>query len=69
MQGLKALDDLPAFPDSHERLDTLTKFVTAQEDKLKNMCSREKNELFRNLKKNQCKFNLFGCLCLFVSVK
>ncbi|XP_073328983.1 E3 ubiquitin/ISG15 ligase TRIM25-like [Pagrus major] len=52
LQGFQALDDLPAFTDSRERPDTLTVFVTAQKDKLKNMCNKEKNELFSHSEKN-----------------
>ncbi|XP_042267075.1 G1/S-specific cyclin-D2-like isoform X2 [Thunnus maccoyii] len=33
--GFQALGDLPVFTDLHKRLDTLSKFVTAQKDKLK----------------------------------
>ncbi|XP_070764238.1 E3 ubiquitin/ISG15 ligase TRIM25-like [Enoplosus armatus] len=45
LQGFQALGDLPVFIDSQERLDMLSEFVTAQKDKLKNMCNKEKNEL------------------------
>ncbi|XP_023271188.1 tripartite motif-containing protein 47-like [Seriola lalandi dorsalis] len=45
LQGFKALGNLTASPHSHERLDTLTEFVTAQKDTLKNMCNKEKNRL------------------------
>ncbi|XP_038561200.1 tripartite motif-containing protein 16-like [Micropterus salmoides] len=45
IQGFRALGDLPVFTHSHERHDMLTEFVTAQKDKLKNMCDNEKNEL------------------------
>ncbi|XP_078113700.1 E3 ubiquitin/ISG15 ligase TRIM25-like [Sander vitreus] len=48
MQGCQALGDLPVFTDSHARPDMLTEFVTAQIDKLKNMCNKEKGELFRH---------------------
>ncbi|XP_039664510.1 E3 ubiquitin/ISG15 ligase TRIM25-like [Perca fluviatilis] len=46
LQGCRALGDLPVFTDSHARPDMLTEFVTAQTDKLKNMCNKEKRELF-----------------------
>uniref|UniRef100_A0A7N8XVW0 Tripartite motif-containing protein 16-like n=1 Tax=Mastacembelus armatus TaxID=205130 RepID=A0A7N8XVW0_9TELE len=46
LKGFQAMGDLPVLTDSHERLDTLTAFVTAQQDKLKNMCKQKKNELF-----------------------
>ncbi|XP_071360260.1 E3 ubiquitin/ISG15 ligase TRIM25-like [Trachinotus anak] len=45
LQGFQALGSLPASPHSHQRLDRLTEFVTAQKDKLKNMCNKGKNEL------------------------
>ncbi|XP_022069465.2 E3 ubiquitin-protein ligase TRIM47-like isoform X1 [Acanthochromis polyacanthus] len=45
--GFQALDDLPVFTDSDERFD-LTEFVTAQKDKMKNMCDKESNELICN---------------------
>ncbi|XP_051238354.1 E3 ubiquitin-protein ligase TRIM47 isoform X2 [Dicentrarchus labrax] len=51
-QGFQALGDLPAFTDSHERPDTLTKFVTAQKDKLKNVCNKGKKELVTHSEEN-----------------
>ena len=59
-QGFQALHHLPPFTDSHESFDTLTEFVTAQKKKLKNMCDREKNELFSRSENNLCKCDLFG---------
>eukprot|EP00064_Thunnus_orientalis_P005326 superscaffoldBa00000515_g5340 len=44
--GFQALGDLPVFTDLHKRLDTLSKFVTAQKDKLK------EKELIINFEKN-----------------
>ncbi|XP_031720342.1 tripartite motif-containing protein 16-like [Anarrhichthys ocellatus] len=49
LQGFQALGGLPVFTDSHERL---TKFTSAQMDKLKNMCSKEKEELFSHSEEN-----------------
>ncbi|XP_035520632.1 E3 ubiquitin-protein ligase TRIM47-like [Morone saxatilis] len=51
-QGFQALGDLPAFTDSQERPDTLTEFVTAQKDKLKNVCNKGKNELVAHSEEN-----------------
>lgn len=68
VQGFQALGDLPAFPHSHERLDTLTEFVTAQRDKLKNMCNKEKEELFIRSEGNVCKYGQFGFLNLIISL-
>ncbi|KAM9351961.1 tripartite motif-containing protein 16-like [Symphorus nematophorus] len=50
LQGFWALGDPPVFTDSHESLDRLTEFVTAQQDKLKNMCNEEKKALFSHPK-------------------
>ncbi|XP_044213807.1 G1/S-specific cyclin-D2-like isoform X2 [Thunnus albacares] len=44
--GFQALGDLPVFTDLHKRLDTLSKFVTAQKDKVK------EKELIINFEKN-----------------
>ncbi|XP_054476412.1 tripartite motif-containing protein 16-like [Anoplopoma fimbria] len=46
LQGFQALGGLPVLSDPHEGLDKLTEFTSAQTDKLKNMCSKEKKELF-----------------------
>ncbi|XP_034391886.1 E3 ubiquitin-protein ligase TRIM47-like isoform X2 [Cyclopterus lumpus] len=46
LQGFHALGCLPVFTDSHEGLDMLTEFTSTQTDKLKNICSKEKKELF-----------------------
>ncbi|XP_044213806.1 uncharacterized protein LOC122986542 isoform X1 [Thunnus albacares] len=45
-KGFQALGDLPVFTDLHKRLDTLSKFVTAQKDKVK------EKELIINFEKN-----------------
>lgn len=52
MQDFQALGDLPVFTDAHDKCDKLTEFVTAQIDKLKNMCNKEKKELFINCDKS-----------------
>uniref|UniRef100_A0A671U088 E3 ubiquitin/ISG15 ligase TRIM25-like n=1 Tax=Sparus aurata TaxID=8175 RepID=A0A671U088_SPAAU len=52
LQGFQALDHLPALTASHERIDTLTEFVTAQKKKLKNMCDKKKSELFSRSENN-----------------
>lgn len=64
MQGFQALDHLPALTASHERVDTLTEFVTAQKKKLKNMCDKKKNELFSRSENNLCKCDLFGSVTI-----
>ncbi|XP_029008270.1 E3 ubiquitin/ISG15 ligase TRIM25-like [Betta splendens] len=45
LKGLQDLGPLPVSPDAHDRLNTLTDFVTAQKDKLRLMCNKEKQEL------------------------
>lgn len=50
LQGFQALGDLPVFTNS--RLDMLTQFVTEQTYKLKNMCDKEKKELFSHSEEN-----------------
>ncbi|XP_059190950.1 tripartite motif-containing protein 16-like [Centropristis striata] len=52
LQGFQALGDLPESTHSHERHDILTEFVSAQTDKLKNMCHKEKKELFSHSEEN-----------------
>nr|XP_046251120.1 E3 ubiquitin/ISG15 ligase TRIM25-like [Scatophagus argus] len=52
LQSFQALDDLPVSTGSNERLDKLTEFVTAQKDKLKNMCNQEKNKLINTFEKD-----------------
>ncbi|XP_059190845.1 E3 ubiquitin-protein ligase TRIM65-like [Centropristis striata] len=52
LQGFQALGDLPESTHSHERRD-LTEFVSAQTDKLKNMCNKEKKELFSHSENNK----------------
>lgn len=44
MQGFQTLGDLPVLTDSHRGLDNLTKFVTAQKNKMKKMCDEEKRD-------------------------
>lgn len=44
-QGFQALGDLSLLTDSDRGLDNLTKFVTAQQDKMKKMCDQEKKVL------------------------
>ncbi|XP_063337287.1 probable E3 ubiquitin-protein ligase MID2 isoform X2 [Pelmatolapia mariae] len=44
LQGFQTLGDLPVLIDSHRVLDNLTKFVTAQKNKMKKMCDKEKND-------------------------
>ncbi|XP_040893780.1 E3 ubiquitin/ISG15 ligase TRIM25-like [Toxotes jaculatrix] len=53
LKGFQALGDLSAFPHSHERVDTLTEFVSAQKERLKNICHKEKNELLICLEQNK----------------
>ncbi|KAG8012495.1 Stonustoxin subunit alpha [Nibea albiflora] len=50
-QGFQALGDPPAFTDLYERPDMLMEFVTAQKDKLKNMCSKGKHEILNQSEK------------------
>ncbi|XP_039881100.1 E3 ubiquitin-protein ligase TRIM47-like [Simochromis diagramma] len=45
LQGFQTLGDLPVLTDSHRELDNLTKFVTAQKNKMKKMCDEEKRDL------------------------
>lgn len=45
MQGFQTLGDLPVLTDSHRELDNLTKFVTAQKNKMKKMSDEEKRDL------------------------
>ncbi|XP_074488279.1 E3 ubiquitin/ISG15 ligase TRIM25-like [Sebastes fasciatus] len=52
LQGFQALGGLPVFTDSHQKLDQLTEFATEQTDKLRNMCNKEKKELFSHSEKN-----------------
>uniref|UniRef100_A0A671TXY9 E3 ubiquitin/ISG15 ligase TRIM25-like n=1 Tax=Sparus aurata TaxID=8175 RepID=A0A671TXY9_SPAAU len=53
LQGFQALDHLPAFTDSHEKIEMRTEFVVnAQKEKLKNMCDKKKNELFSHSEKS-----------------
>ncbi|XP_070687110.1 E3 ubiquitin/ISG15 ligase TRIM25-like [Pempheris klunzingeri] len=52
LQGFYGFGDLPVFTESHDSPDMLTKFVTAQKDKLKNMFNKEKNELFSHSDKH-----------------
>ncbi|XP_037308342.2 tripartite motif-containing protein 16-like isoform X1 [Pungitius pungitius] len=52
LQDFRALGGLPVFTDSRERLNMLTKFTAAQTDQLKNMCSKEKEDLFSHCDKN-----------------
>ncbi|XP_026220411.1 E3 ubiquitin-protein ligase TRIM47-like isoform X3 [Anabas testudineus] len=52
LKDFQALGDLPVFTDAHDKCDKLTEFVTAQIDKLKNMCNKEKKELFINCDKS-----------------
>lgn len=68
VQGFWALGDLSVLTDSHEKPDMLAEFVTAQKDKLGNMCSKAKNELFSHCEENVCKCNHFGALNLIISL-
>ena len=68
MQGCRALGDLPVFTDSHARPDMLTEFVTAQTDKLKNMCNKEKRELFSHTEEDLCKCDQFGSPNLIITL-
>lgn len=52
MQGFQTLGDLPVLTDSHRELDNLTKFVTAQKNKMKKMSDEEKNNLMDYSGKN-----------------
>ncbi|XP_029289966.1 tripartite motif-containing protein 16-like isoform X2 [Cottoperca gobio] len=52
LQVFQALGVLPVFTDSHEKPDMLTDFVTAQTDKLKAMCNKEKKEVFSYCEEN-----------------
>ncbi|XP_042268234.1 E3 ubiquitin-protein ligase TRIM47-like [Thunnus maccoyii] len=52
LEGFQALGDLPVFTDSHESHDMLSNFVTAQKNKLKDMCDQMKNELFSHCEEN-----------------
>ncbi|XP_004570872.1 E3 ubiquitin/ISG15 ligase TRIM25 [Maylandia zebra] len=45
LQGFQTLGDLPVLTDSHRELDNLTKFVTAQKNKMKKMSDEEKRDL------------------------
>ncbi|XP_019217410.1 tripartite motif-containing protein 16 isoform X2 [Oreochromis niloticus] len=45
LQGFQTLGELPVLTDSHRELDNLTKFVTAQKNKMKKMCDEEKKDL------------------------
>ncbi|XP_058502322.1 E3 ubiquitin/ISG15 ligase TRIM25-like [Solea solea] len=46
IRDFQALGDLPTFHHSDGSLNTLTQFVTAQKDKLKNMSNNEKHQLY-----------------------
>lgn len=46
----------------------LTKFVTAQKEKLKNLCNKEKNELFSRSEKHLSKCDYFGSPILIISL-
>ncbi|KAF7663622.1 hypothetical protein LDENG_00205730 [Lucifuga dentata] len=52
LQSFHALADLPECTAAPESFNMLTQFVTAQKDQLKNMCNKEKNELFNVPEKN-----------------
>ncbi|XP_068459646.1 E3 ubiquitin/ISG15 ligase TRIM25-like [Clinocottus analis] len=52
LQGFHALGGVPGFTASHEGLDKLTEFTSAQTDKLKNICSKEIKELFSHSEEN-----------------
>lgn len=52
LQGFQAMGGLPVFTDSHQTPDQLTEFVTAQTDKLRNICNKEKRELFSHSEEN-----------------
>ncbi|XP_029132159.2 E3 ubiquitin/ISG15 ligase TRIM25-like [Labrus bergylta] len=70
LKGFVALGDLPAFTDSHKKLDTLTEFVREQRDNVKNIFENAKNDIFSHFEKNELvKLELdpntvAACLCL-----
>uniref|UniRef100_UPI0037E74CAF E3 ubiquitin/ISG15 ligase TRIM25-like n=1 Tax=Semicossyphus pulcher TaxID=241346 RepID=UPI0037E74CAF len=73
IQFLKAsrpLCDPPAFTDSHESLETVTEFVDAQKDNMKNMFKKAKNEIFSHSEENEYSKvevdpnTVAACLCL-----
>nr|XP_033491379.1 tripartite motif-containing protein 16-like protein [Epinephelus lanceolatus] len=53
IQSFQALGDLPVFTDSYDGLDMLSEFVTARKDELKNMCDKERRELFGHWEENR----------------
>lgn len=67
VQGFQLLGELPAFIDSQKKPGSLTEFVTAQKDKLKNMCIKEKDQLMHHPEKNLCKYELGHVNLLFFS--
>ncbi|XP_075993629.1 uncharacterized protein LOC142988366 [Genypterus blacodes] len=52
LQSFHALGDLPASPASSVSPAVMTQFVSAQKQKLKDMCKQEKDKLFGILEKN-----------------
>ncbi|XP_062277317.1 E3 ubiquitin/ISG15 ligase TRIM25-like [Scomber scombrus] len=52
LQGFQALGDLPVFTVSHERFHTLSEFVIAQKDTLKDVSDQMKKDLFNKFEEN-----------------
>lgn len=65
MQGFQTLGDLPVLTDSHRELDNLTKFVTAQKNKMKKMCDEEKRDLMDYSGKIISKWDHLGSFEIF----
>ena len=57
MQRFQDLGNLCVLTDPQEDLDPLDEFVSAQKDELKQMCEKQKNELFIHFEETRCKFN------------
>ncbi|XP_075327036.1 E3 ubiquitin/ISG15 ligase TRIM25-like [Odontesthes bonariensis] len=57
LQGFEALNGLPVFTDSQEGLNSPAEFVSAQNEKLKNMCDKEKKELLVDSERTAIDFN------------
>lgn len=59
VQGFQALGDLPVFTVSHERFHTLSEFVIAQKDTLKDVSDQMKKHLFNKFEENLGKCDQF----------